>query len=711
MSEPAVTEPAVVAFASRWARAVTGSSYVPMELPETEAYLTALAGQLLAAWRTEPFDAAAGFQVGAAMVDRHFTNPDTISKTLAMVSEALNPAQLIDPAAVTRIGALQGALAAGYATRLQERTLAEQDAIRIAATTARSEAEMAARASDARFRAVFAGAAIGIGLGDTNGNILDANPALIKMLGYSVPEMRVRNVGDFMHPDDALKVWALYEELIRGERESFQTAKQFLRSDGRGVWTHLTVSLIRDTDGAPEYQIAVVEDVTDLHRLQSQLQYQAHHDELTGLANRALFQRQLDQLITDPGKSGRIGVCLMDLDGFKAINDSVGHAIGDQVLVEIASRLDGALSHEGHLVARLGGDEFVILIENTTGAQDVISVAERALEAVERPITIASRAYSVTASAGLVERAATAADTADLIRAADITLYWAKADGKGRWALFDPERSDREVAQYTLARMLPAALANDEFRLHYQPLVNLADGLPSGVEALLRWEHPRFGHLLPGRFIGAAEETGIIVPLGRWVLETACQQGAKWALRFADPLRISVNIAIRQLADRQLIDGIKQMLDENGLAPQQLQLELTERAVIGTDSEPLAVLRQLAHLGVRIAIDDFGTGYSNMTYLRRLPVCELKLAGSFISEASPNGERRSVDAEIVGSLVSLAHTLGMTVTAEEVETEEQADALRELGCDTGQGNYFGASAPAEEVQRLMDKHLPHVADL
>ncbi len=681
-----------------------------MDLPETRAYLMVLARKVLDVWKSRPFDPRPARQVGAALVDGHFTNPDTISRTLAMLPEALIAGQSVDSDAMSKIGAMQGLLAAGYATRLQERTLAEQDEIRVATVTARGEAEMAARASQARFRAVFAGAAIGIGLGDVNGNIIDANPALTKMLGYSLREMRRRNVGDFMHPDDARQVWELYQQLILGLRESFQTAKQFRRNDGSAVWTHLTVSLIRNSEGQPEFQVAVIEDITDLRRLQSQLQHQADHDDLTGLANRALFQRRVAQLITAPPKTGRIGLCLIDLDGFKAINDSVGHAVGDQVLVEVASRLNAASDRDGHLVARLGGDEFVILVEGTTGAQDVIAVAEAAFNAVEQPIIIAGRAYSVTASAGVVERATTSTDTADLMRAADITLYWAKADGKSRWAVFDDRRSDREVAQYTLARMLPEALDNHEFHLEYQPLFTLASGRPSGTEALLRWHHPKLGYLLPARFIDAAEEKGIIVPLGRWVLETACRQAQRWTRRFADPLRISVNVAMRQLADPLFVRTIEAILEESGLEPVQLQLELTERSVIGTDGEPLAVLRNLADVGVRIAIDDFGTGYSNMTYLRRLPVCELKLAGSFINDVRPGGDGHGVDAQIVGSLVSLAHTLGMTVTAEEVQTQAQVDILRELGCDTGQGNFFGTPSSAEGVQLLMDEHLRRSTD-
>ena len=698
----------VALFAAQWARTIAGTSYVPMEPPEIEAYLAVHAQRLFDVWRGVPFDPDGARPVGAALVDGHFTHADTISRTVALLSATLTSNSAPDADALSGVGAILGALAAGYAIRLQERTLAEQDEIRTAALTARGEAERAAQVSQERFQAVFAGAAIGMGVGDADGNILDANPALTAMLGYSVGAMRQRNVGEFMHPDDSEEVWTLYEQLIRGERESFRTAKQFLRSDGRGIWTHLTVSLIRNDRGEPEFQIAVIEDVTDLRRLQSQLQHQAHHDMLTGLANRALFQLRLDQLNSElSGK--RLGVCLLDLDGFKAINDSVGHAVGDQVLVEIANRLETAAAPKGHLVARLGGDEFVILLEDTTDARDVIVVAEEALAAVARPITIADHQYGVTASAGLVERAAATGDSADLIRAADITLYWAKADGKDRWALFETTRSDREVAQYTLARMLPTALEQHEFRLHYQPLFSLATGAPTGVEALLRWQHPWLGQIMPDRFIGAAEEVGIIVPMGAWVLETACRQVRAWSQRFTDPLLVSVNIALRQLAEPRLIEQITRVLVDNNLEPWQLQLELTERAVIGSDHEPLTALQALADTGVRIAIDDFGTGYSNMTYLRRLPVSELKLAASFIDELRPNGGIHDTNAHIVRSIVSLAHTLGVTVTAEGIETAAQAEALRELGCDTAQGTYFGAPGPPDEVQKLLDDHLPLAA--
>ena len=407
------------------------------------------------------------------------SHPATIDRTVALLTRLLPCGDAASADSAQRVGALQGALAAGYAEALRDRTLGEQGAIRTAAVTALAEAEHAAQTSDARFRAVFAGAAIGIGVADRSGTILDVNPTLATMLRYTVPELLGRNVGDFIHPDDSAEVWQLYQQLVAGTRQSFRTARQFVRGDGGVVWTQLTVSLIRGPDGEPQFQVAVMEDVTEMRNLQLQLEYQAHHDLLTGLPNRALFQQRLRQLLAHAGDNSRLGLCLLDLDGFKAINDSVGHAVGDQVLTQVGRRLSAALAGKADLMARIGGDEFVILVAETAGIEDVIVLVEDAMSAISRPLVIAGRSYVVTASAGLVERPMRNADAADLMRAADITLYWAKADGKDRWAVFDPERSLREVAQYTLTQMLPEALERGQFQLHYQPLISLADGVPA----------------------------------------------------------------------------------------------------------------------------------------------------------------------------------------------------------------------------------------
>jgi diguanylate cyclase (GGDEF)-like protein len=427
---------------------------------------------------------------------------------------------------------------------------------------------------------------------------------------------------------------------------------------------------------------------------EARFRFQATHDPLTGLPNRALFAERLSAVFVDPLAERRVGLCFVDLDGFKAINDSLGHHIGDQLLVALAARLAERLSQ--HLVARMGGDEFVILIEDSNCVDDVIKVADAALAAIAEPVRINGHELSVSGSIGIVERPISGTEPHDVMRAADITLHWAKTAGKGRWALFDPDRNAREVARYALSAAMPAALDRNEFYLDYQPLVALVDGTVLGAEALVRWRHPEFGVLLPDRFIGIAEETGLIVRLGTAILEKACAQAFEWTVPAAP--YVSVNLAVRQVRDPRFVPEVCAILERTGLPPERLQLELTESAVMSADDEPVAALRTLADIGIRMAIDDFGTGYSNLSYLRRLPLSGIKVDGSFVAgldHGDPTDER------ILATLVSLSHTLGLTVTAEGVETAAQAERLLAIDCDAGQGWYFGPPGPASDICRLL----------
>jgi len=302
----------------------------------------------------------------------------------------------------------------------------------------------------------------------------------------------------------------------------------------------------------------------------------------------------------------------------------------------------------------------------------------------------------VSASVGLVERSVFDASPAETMRDADVTLHWAKVDGKNRWASYDPERNAREIARITLSNAMPAALEREEFYVDYQPIVSLPDRTLLGVEALVRWAHPEFGRLGPDRFIGLAEETGLIVPLGLWVLETACVQAMRWRRAGRSPI-VSVNLAARQVAEPDMVADISAIIERVGIPPSSLQLELTESAIMGTTGEPLSALRRLADMGVRIAIDDFGTGYSNLAYLRHLPVHALKIAGSFV-EGLRAGAVESVDARIVTALVSLAHTLELDVIAEGVETGEQAELLTHIGADSAQGWLYAKPGPPEDIE-------------
>jgi diguanylate cyclase (GGDEF)-like protein len=433
-----------------------------------------------------------------------------------------------------------------------------------------------------------------------------------------------------------------------------------------------------------------------LRASEARFRYAALHDPLTGLPNQSRLTERLRWLLADPTSGARVGVCCVDLDQFGAINDRLGPQVGDQLLIAVADRLRRQSAESDHLVARRHGDRFVILVQDTTCPEDATKVADRALASLTEPFEVSGHELSISASAGVVERPAAGTRPAELIRAADVALRWAKADGRGRWTLFEEQRNAEDLDRFRLSSALPAALRRGEFSLVYQPLVDLRTEAVVGYEALARWRHPELGPLGPDQFVGHAEDTGLIVPLGIRLLEQACEQAAGWgAGRPADqpPPYVSVNVSARQLRQPGLVGEIVEVLDRTGLPPARLQLEITESALVTTDEETVGRLATLANAGIQVVIDDFGTGYSNFGYLYDLPVHGIKLAGQLLRDVGrrPGPAGRTGHA-VLAALVSLGRTLGLTVTAEGVETARQARLLRVLGCHLGQGWHFGRPA-------------------
>ncbi len=690
---PAASGDRTSALTRRWVEAIEGTSYITMNRGELRAYLAALVDRLISAIGAEVLDGAEIRAVAASMVAAHFTAPESLARSLRVLGDEFSqsPREQVRE----RVLPFLAIFAAGYADALRQLTLSEQQHVTVAAMTARQEAEDARWASERRFAAIFAEAAIGISVGTVDGEVIEVNRALCDMFGYTKEEFIGLEIARFVHPDDPSGIWELYGALAGGERDHFRMEKPYQRKDGSEMWTDLVVSLVRGPEGEPRFMVAMLEDITERHDLQARLLHQASHDPLTDLPNRTLFFENLTRALDTVSPEHQIGVCYLDLDGFKAINDTLGHATGDQLLQTIAGRL-AALGAGRHIVARMGGDEFVILVDPCNGPQDVIPIAERALAAVRTPIMLGDHVVSVSASMGIATTSTPMDSAAELMKAADATLYWAKAEGRNRWALFDPQRYSDEITRYELARTLPAALARNDLFIEYQPLVRLSDTTLAGVEALVRWQHPHWGRLGPDQFIHVAEETGFITKLGMWVLRSACRQAAAWRAENGDiGLTISVNLAPHQVNDLAVVDAVADLIAEFDLVPSQLQLEITESAIMTTTGQPLKTLHALADLGVKITIDDFGTGYSNLAYLRTLPIDGLKLAGPFITsleEPDPTAPRA-----IVGMLINLAHTLGLTVTAEGVETLDQLDTLRELNCDIVQGYYFAASESASAI--------------
>ncbi|WP_060574935.1 MULTISPECIES: bifunctional diguanylate cyclase/phosphodiesterase [unclassified Pseudonocardia] len=680
-------------------------------------------------WTTAVVDGRAetdmAADVGAELVAAHLTDPAALRCSLDVLSSHFAD-RTTDPARLRRFTAAVGAMSAGYARTLQQRTRTEQDRISTAAFAARSAAENARWRSEARYGAVFENTALGISVADADGTILEANRALAGMLGYPPGELVGRSVFEFIHPEDTPEMWPQIQAMLGGRVGHVRMEKSYFRKDGEQVWTQLVVSLIRDPDGTPRHLVAMIEDVTERHRLQSRLQHQAEHDPLTGLPNRALFFHRLTAAL-DAGPDSRVGVCYLDLDGFKAVNDTLGQDAGDQLLSAVAQRLHDELGVDGHTVARMGGDEFVVLVEACTGTAQLNAVAERALDVVRRPVALRGREVVVSASIGIVvwpvphdddpggpqdtgdTGEARQSGAAELMQAADTTMYWAKRDGRDRIAVFDQARHRHDVHLFELAGRMPGALDRGEFDLEYQPLVSFSDGRVAGVEALARWRTADGDRLGPDVFIPLAEQTGLIVPLGLHLLHRACSDARAWV--DADPSRefvLSVNVAGRQLRQPDAVQRIAGVLERTGWPAHALQLELTESDLMSASGRPVAALQELSRLGVRIAIDDFGTGYSNLVYLHRLPVDVLKLAGSFVSAQDPQAAdaTREVDSPVIlSAMIDLAHSLGLRVVAESVETDGQAAHLRSLGCDVGQGWFMAPPLPAREVEQMLDRRV------
>ncbi|MFC1421054.1 putative bifunctional diguanylate cyclase/phosphodiesterase [Streptacidiphilus cavernicola] len=579
--------------------------------------------------------------------------------------------------------------------------VARAGAVAGAAVADTAQLTEALHASESRFRAAFTDAGIGMALVDAEDRIIEANPALAAMLGHTVPELIRLHIHELLDVEDDPR--QAYLELLHGDRDRLRLEKRLKHRRGHTVWTNITISLIRYADGRPQYTLAMVEDVSEARRLGDRLHYQAMHDPLTRLPNRSLFFDRLAGAFAEADQ--RIGLCYLDLDGFAAVNDTLGHHVGDELLVAVAERLEQRFSGRGHLVARMGGDEFAVLVPRSAGPDELKALAAELVELLAAPYDLGAQRVVATASVGVVERPIPGTNPGELVKDADATLNWVKSDGRDRWALYDPERIAHRTTRQVLATTMLPALERGEFVVEYQPLVELRGGPGQarlrGVEALVRWQHPEFGKLSPDRFITIAEETGAIVPLGRWVLETSCVQARDWLERFPEAeLFMSVNLAARQFWDSDVVADVAEVLSETRLPSRLLQLELTESAVLGPAGRPLEALHALADMGVRIAIDDFGTGYSNLAYLSRLPVHVLKLDGGFV-EGFQEGASREADEQIVSALVRLAHALGLTVTAEGVETELQADLLRATGCDSAQGWHFGRAMTAAAIEELL----------
>ncbi|MDC7785816.1 EAL domain-containing protein [Rhodoplanes sp. TEM] len=542
-----------------------------------------------------------------------------------------------------------------------------------------------------RFEAALSNMSHGLCMFDRRGRLVVSNTRLCEIYrlppgtfrpGMTVREMLARSIGAGNHPGrDAAEMTAFFEGRLAGGAPSSSTMA--IAGDRTILLSQWPIA-----DGGA---VVLFEDVTERERAVARAEWLATHDELTGLPNRALFGRTLDEVVARAGRR-RFAVLFLDLDRFKYINDTLGHAAGDLLLKEVATRLASCVGADD-VVSRLGGDEFLVLLRSVSDADGVAEVARAILAAVAAPIVVLDQECRISVSIGGAFYPTDGHDAETLARNADAAMYLAKEEGRGCFRLFSPVIERRSFERLVLETGLRGALERNELVLHYQPKRRIATGDISGIEALVRWRHPALGLVSPARFVPLAEETGLIVPIGRWVLATACAQAVAWQNQGLAPLRVAVNLSPRQFADESLLADIEAALAQSGLRPDLLELEITETVVVENFERTLPLLTALRERGVHLAIDDFGTGYSSMALVKQFPVDTIKIDSSFIRDVLDNPD----DAAIAEAILALGKALDVAIVAEGVETEAQEAFLRARGCDQIQGYLFSRPLPADEI--------------
>ncbi|MGI8543858.1 MAG: putative bifunctional diguanylate cyclase/phosphodiesterase [Aridibacter sp.] len=566
------------------------------------------------------------------------------------------------------------------------------------------EQSIALRESEERFRSAFDYAPIGIALVSSNGIWLKVNRAMCQILGYDKDEFLERDFQSMLLAEDLGITLVKIHELLTGKIQTCQLEQRYVHKGGNIVWASWSVSPVTTADSKQPNLIFQIQDITDKKLAEDKLQYEASHDSLTSLPNRAMFMSRLELALQKnlENPTYKVSILFIDLDRFKLVNDSLGHIIGDQLLIQIAVRLQDCLRSKD-IVARLGGDEFTILVEGKFQNSKIIKIAERIQKNFSYPFNLDKHVVYSSASIGVLHNTDKYLNAEDMMRDADTAMYQAKRAGKARHKVFSPDMHEDAKLSLQMETDLRRAVENGDLNVFYQPIYSLSEEKVVGFEALARWDHPVSGEISPDKFIPIAEEIGLIHLLGNHILRRAC--GQIQSLREIDEANksmiLSVNLSSKQFTHKALVSDIKQILNETGFPPNRLKLEITETVFFEHKERAVEMLHQFREIGIEIDIDDFGTGYSNLGYLTHLPISNLKIDRSFIASIGKEGN----NLEIVQTIISLARGLGMKVIAEGVENLNQFEQLKELNCEEAQGYFFSEPICFDEVQEFITKSI------
>jgi diguanylate cyclase (GGDEF)-like protein/PAS domain S-box-containing protein len=542
------------------------------------------------------------------------------------------------------------------------------------------------------------------------------SPSVKILRGYEPEEVMKQALADSFAPSSLNMAMQTLSEMIEMEKSGNQDSPDRMlqleinHKDGHTLWTETKFSFIRDKNKKSVGILGVSRDITERKRAEEQIEYLATHDPLTELPNRMMFSHLLNQAIKSARRNQRqFAVLFIDLDRFKIINDTMGHDAGDELLKEMAKRfrqtlravdIIGRPKDKDDVVGRLGGDEFIILIEEVTEMSSVAIVAQKILNMVMKPMVLMGEECRVTSSIGISVYPKDGEDEQTLMKKADMAMYFAKEEGKNNFQFYSQNIQSQSYERFSIETNLRKALERNELYLDYQAKVDFKTGAITGVEALLRWQSPQLGHITPTQFIPVAEETGMIVPIGKWVIKTACAQNVAWQRQDLPPISVAVNLSLRQLMDDKLLEDIKAALDDSGMAPNLLELEITESMIMFKPARLIEVLTKIKSMGVKLALDDFGTGYSSLAQIKHLPIDTLKVDRSFIRNLPQDSE----DKAIIEAIIAMGKTLSLNVVAEGVETPDQDKFLREKICDQMQGFYFSKPVAPEKFAELLRKH-------
>ena len=669
--------------ARKWAYQVTTTTYIPLPYPDVEAELLTLVDRLFDAVRREPFSPDPATEVAQRLVELNCVGQATFQRTMDLLGKALLGHTEVRgvPCLADKVVALLGTLSASYLEGVRLLTLRQQDDLNRTLISLGRDSRVALRATQHRLDAFLANASVGVGVAELDGRFLDTNPALTDILGHQPADLAQRTLFDLIPPADEPFVREACAGLLEGFLPRLRQRRRLVARSGDEVPVTLTVSVLREPE-QPDRLLVLVQDDSELILLQRQLTRQTLHDVVTGLPNRQFFSTQLETILHRADRDAGVTVYHLGLDAFALVSDGLGRPAGDQVLKAVAERLKSVVARENAVVARLDGDEFAIVVENSPTTQDVPSMVDRINRGLAEPVPVDGRGVTVSTSIGVVHRPRRGLEPTELLRASDLALRRAKARGRRQWELFDARQDAEDRADFTLATTMASAWDAGEVRLGWRPQVELRGGRVTGVEAGLRWAHPRLGALDHRRCVELAEQTGLMLSLGDWLLHSACTQVREWR----SDLPLVLWLPDSQLADPDLVGRVLGILDTTGVAPDRLRVGVGVHLLHGDRPEPVENLRVLADAGAAMVLDGFGAA-GDVACLEDLPTAAIRVADRITTGRTALRDRALAD------LISVVHQAGATIAVDGVNTSCEAERWREIGADTALGSHFPFNGP------------------